>query len=261
MNEVTADRSDQQELIRRYIDDELDAAEREALLERAAADEQLDAALRRARRTATLLAELPEPPEPSAELTRRIMAEVDREPAVGRSTSSARRRWWQLFARPVAVPAWALALAVVAVGGLAWWSIVARDAREAALAARSARRPEPATATLAHQRPPTADSPGTKPPGALSTCTVQSDSVPVRFVLQAPDARSVAVVGDFNDWSADRDLLSDADKDGLWTITLRLTRGRYQYKFLVDGKRWVADPLAESYQVDGFGSRNAVISL
>jgi hypothetical protein len=30
---------------------------------------------------------------------------------------------------------------------------------------------------------------------------------------------------------------------------------------VLDGKAWVADPGAESYQDDGFGSRNAVMKI
>lgn len=68
---------------------------------------------------------------------------------------------------------------------------------------------------------------------------------PNLFVIAAPGARSVAVVGDFSAWQPI--LLSDPDGDGIWTAFIPLPPGRYEYAFLVDGK-WVGqDPLAEEY--------------
>lgn len=68
---------------------------------------------------------------------------------------------------------------------------------------------------------------------------------PSLFVIAAPGARSVAVVGDFTAWQPFP--LSDPEGDGIWTAQITLPPGRYEYAFLVDGK-WVGqDPLAEEY--------------
>jgi hypothetical protein len=48
---------------------------------------------------------------------------------------------------------------------------------------------------------------------------------------------------------------------GVWTATIPLKPGRYQYMFVIDGKRWIADPLATEDAGDGFGSRNAVLDV
>jgi hypothetical protein len=84
---------------------------------------------------------------------------------------------------------------------------------------------------------------------------------PVTLHLVAPQARSVAVAGEFNDWRADTHMLERRSADGPWTITLELAPGRYQYVFVVDGDRWVTDPAALRYRPDGFGGRNAVLEL
>jgi alpha-amylase/alpha-mannosidase (GH57 family) len=63
----------------------------------------------------------------------------------------------------------------------------------------------------------------------------------VRFILRQPEAKSVAVVGDFNGWSRSEDSLR-AGPDGLWSLTRVLRPGRYQYKFLVDGASYILDP-------------------
>jgi 1,4-alpha-glucan branching enzyme len=94
---------------------------------------------------------------------------------------------------------------------------------------------------------------------AMPTAATEA-SVTVRLSFYAPQARQVAVAGDFNKWSVGSDLM-DRRNGGLWTIDLSLRPGRYTYMFVLDGKAWVADPGADSYQDDGFGSRNAVMKV
>ena len=88
----------------------------------------------------------------------------------------------------------------------------------------------------------------------------QESKVYVRLVLLQPDARSVSVAGDFNDWNPGQTKL-ERSEGGMWTATIALKPGRYQYMFVIDGKQWVADPLAEEGTGDGFGSQNAVLDI
>jgi hypothetical protein len=85
----------------------------------------------------------------------------------------------------------------------------------------------------------------------------------VQFSLRAgaESLSSVAVVGDFNDWNPNKHLLQDENEDGIWTATLRLEPGRYEYMFILDGQEWVPDPEAYRYVRDGFGNKNAVIEI
>lgn len=82
----------------------------------------------------------------------------------------------------------------------------------------------------------------------------------VEFVLEAPDAGSVAVAGDFTGWDPGISL-EDPDGDGVWSGRARLGPGVHEYMFVVDGSRWVTDPYAPSYADDGFGNRNAVLAI
>ncbi|NNM33642.1 MAG: hypothetical protein HKO53_11285 [Gemmatimonadetes bacterium] len=82
----------------------------------------------------------------------------------------------------------------------------------------------------------------------------------VQFVMEAPSARSVAVAGDFNDWEAEHQL-SDPDGDGVWTGRIAVEPGIHEYMFVVDGAEWITPPGAEGYRDDGFGSRNAVVTV
>lgn len=79
------------------------------------------------------------------------------------------------------------------------------------------------------------------------------------FVGRFPGARSVEVVGSFNDWRPGATVLRDDNHDGVWRAALVLPSGQHQYMFVVDGERWVTDPLAGRYVDDGYGSQNAVL--
>lgn len=87
-----------------------------------------------------------------------------------------------------------------------------------------------------------------------------SGRVLVQFVVQAPAAETVHVVGDFNDWQPTIPL-TDPDGDGVWSGRVALAPGVHEYMFVVDGSNWITDPNASSYQDDGFGQRNAVVAV
>ena len=82
----------------------------------------------------------------------------------------------------------------------------------------------------------------------------------VRLVLLQPSAQSVSVAGDFNGWNPAKTKLERTD-GGMWTVTLPLKPGRYEYMFVIDGKQWIADPLATDSATDGFGAQNAVLDV
>jgi len=88
----------------------------------------------------------------------------------------------------------------------------------------------------------------------------KTDTVYVtRFMLVAPDARNVSLVGDFNDWEHGRNPLQR--QNGVWTVTVPLRPGRYNYAFLVDGERWTPDPTAPRDVGDDFGRPSSVITV
>jgi 1,4-alpha-glucan branching enzyme len=81
----------------------------------------------------------------------------------------------------------------------------------------------------------------------------------VRFVLEYPSARTVAVAGSFNEWSAVSHPLARDASPGIWTGLLRLPPGEHRFMYVVDGTLWVSPPFAEDYADDGFGSKNGVV--
>lgn len=63
----------------------------------------------------------------------------------------------------------------------------------------------------------------------------------VQFVLVAPTARSVSLVGEFNGWRREETRLA-ADGTGRWRAAVPLAPGTHRYAFVVDDTQWVADP-------------------
>jgi hypothetical protein len=65
----------------------------------------------------------------------------------------------------------------------------------------------------------------------------------VTFTYQPRDkANSVYLAGSFNEWKPTGLKMDGPDADGRYTAQLTLKPGRYEYKFVIDGKQWVADP-------------------
>lgn len=83
-----------------------------------------------------------------------------------------------------------------------------------------------------------------------------------QFVLVAPRAARVSLVGDFNDWDATRTPLHRVRETGpLWSTVIALAPGRYRYAFLVDGADWRADPAAPAARDDEFGTPSSVVTV
>jgi 1,4-alpha-glucan branching enzyme len=65
---------------------------------------------------------------------------------------------------------------------------------------------------------------------------------PVNFLCIAPDAHSVHLLGDFNDWDLSSNPMT-RHHDGSWQAQVNMNPGHHHYAFLVDGKM-VNDPKA-----------------
>lgn len=80
----------------------------------------------------------------------------------------------------------------------------------------------------------------------------------ILFALEAPQAQSVAVTGEFNNWSREGVLLKKDSSDGLWKVTLDIDSGEYEYRYIVDG-RWIRDPDNKDYIRNEFGQENSLL--
>ena len=83
----------------------------------------------------------------------------------------------------------------------------------------------------------------------------------VEFVLVAPSASQVVLVGDFNGWSHGATPLRASERQSIWSVTIPLAPGRHEYAFLVDGKHWLPDPRAPLAPGDDFGAPNSVLTV
>ena len=89
---------------------------------------------------------------------------------------------------------------------------------------------------------------------------VRNDTVHVvRFLFVDPTARSVALVGDFNGWNKKATALARGTGKGAWSASVPMGPGRHEYAYLVDGKRWILDPLA-AVKRDEFGTETSVVA-
>jgi len=81
------------------------------------------------------------------------------------------------------------------------------------------------------------------------------------FIYHDDYAESVSLAGDFNGWSQESLPLSK-NENGLWFIEAQAPRpGHYQYKFVVNGHRWVDDPSNGMKVLDNYGGLNSLLVL
>lgn len=92
-------------------------------------------------------------------------------------------------------------------------------------------------------------------PAGESAVTQQ---VLVEFRLDAPAAQQVELVGNFSDWKPAH--VMKRGRAGTWTVVVPLTPGVHNYSFVVDGDRWVPDPMAPAVS-DGFGGLNSQLAV
>lgn len=81
----------------------------------------------------------------------------------------------------------------------------------------------------------------------------------VVFTLNIHDASRVELIGSFNQWKPGDSVMTWDESRKAWIASLDLRKGRYEYAFLVDGKKVVPDPNALIYRDDGFGNRNSIL--
>jgi len=78
----------------------------------------------------------------------------------------------------------------------------------------------------------------------------------VEFSLVAPEAKSVFIAGDFNQWNPSS-LPLKKGRQGIWKISLPLDPGQYEYRFFVD-EEWQNDPVCSSFVENPFGTFNCL---
>ncbi len=81
------------------------------------------------------------------------------------------------------------------------------------------------------------------------------------FSFHEDSAQSVVLAGDFNNWKTTETKFIKTE-EGIWQAAIdNLPAGKYRYKFLVDGKRWIEDVSNLMKEPDNFGGFNSILHL
>jgi hypothetical protein len=85
-------------------------------------------------------------------------------------------------------------------------------------------------------------------------------SLPAEIVA---DASSGLLLGEFNNWNKEQGFSLKKSKDGSMKTTVELEAGKsYEYRYLLDGGRWVNDLNATAYtEVSSLGVLNCVVNV
>lgn len=80
----------------------------------------------------------------------------------------------------------------------------------------------------------------------------------VNFSIEAEPGSKVSIAGTFNDWDPEKTPLTE--KKGVFSKSMLLAPGRYEYKFVINGI-WTVDPECPDWVPNGHGSLNSVIEV
>ena len=78
---------------------------------------------------------------------------------------------------------------------------------------------------------------------SLNRYGAQQNLRAVNFICNAPEAQSVSLVGDFNQWNPTSHPMKQ-QPDRAWLLRIELKHGHHRYAFLVDGQLTL-DPRAQ----------------
>jgi len=83
----------------------------------------------------------------------------------------------------------------------------------------------------------------------------------VVFVGSYPRASRVEIAGDFNSWDPSATPMQRVGDSWTWRASLRLRRGMYRYRLLIDQKRWQHDLYNEKTEPNPWGEPNSVFEV
>jgi hypothetical protein len=88
----------------------------------------------------------------------------------------------------------------------------------------------------------------------------------VTFILPkniADSFNSISVVGDFNQWDHHKNIFTEKEVDGSYSISIILeSKNAFQFRYLADGIHWFNEEDADD-EIEGYyeGSRNSIIVI
>ena len=91
-------------------------------------------------------------------------------------------------------------------------------------------------------------------------CKAKQVKKNVSFTIHADRRKEVYLAGEFNDWNPSAKKMAYKARSGVYTTTIKLASGKYQYKFVIDGV-WCADPENADSVANDQGTFNSVITV
>jgi len=82
----------------------------------------------------------------------------------------------------------------------------------------------------------------------------------VVFTVHAEKGKKVCLAGDFNGWDPSAKKMAFKARAGIYTASVKLAPGTYQYKFVIDGA-WCADPENVNAVPNDQGTFNSVVTV
>jgi Carbohydrate-binding module 48 (Isoamylase N-terminal domain) len=98
-------------------------------------------------------------------------------------------------------------------------------------------------------------------PAVVAPAQAAPTSRAIQFVLAAPGASRVSLVGDFNGWDSTATPLRPVGAAGVWSVEVPVPPGRHEYAFVIDGREWRPDPTAPRALSNEYGPPNSVITV
>ena len=105
---------------------------------------------------------------------------------------------------------------------------------------------------------PKAEKPAKAPKAAAKPAAPKTTRV--TFRIREEVGAKVFLAGSFNNWDATAKQLTDKKGTGEFTCCLNLPKGRYEYKFVVNGT-WKADGACADWVTNDMGTINSVITV
>ena len=131
----------------------------------------------------------------------------------------------------------------------------------------TAKKRQPAAKAASAKKAPAARA---KKPAATKTAGIRKKYLKARpacqvtFVLPsaaAPEAETVCILGEFNNWAADAHPLKKL-KNGDFSATIELETGRsYRFRYVIDGWKYENDWNADRYEPNPYGGEDSVVDV
>ncbi|MBQ6915018.1 MAG: glycogen-binding domain-containing protein [Kiritimatiellae bacterium] len=105
--------------------------------------------------------------------------------------------------------------------------------------------------------------PAAAKPAAEAKCKVTAKKTAkktVVFTVHAEKGKTVCLAGDFNNWSPTAKKMAYKARAGVYTASVKLAPGTYQYKFVIDGA-WCADPENVNAVPNDQGTFNSIVTF